>query len=92
MIFSSLGGLAGLVSLVCWVMILIRLFEREGTGKGILGVICGIYTFFWGWQNAATLDADATAKGESPKYRTVMLAWTGALVASIVFQTLARVV
>ena len=86
MIFGVLSGLIGLVSLACLVMILIKLFEREGTGKGILGIFCGIYTFFWGWQNAGALDQGPGGG----KYRTIMLVWTIALVASIVFSILSR--
>jgi threonine/homoserine/homoserine lactone efflux protein len=84
------GGVMGLVSLVCWVMILVRLFEREGAGRGILGIVCGIYTFFWGWQHASGLDLEAERKGESPRYRTIMTAWTAAIAASLLFNTLLR--
>ena len=36
-------------SLVCDVMVLIPLFKKEGVLKGILAVICGLYSFIWGW-------------------------------------------
>jgi hypothetical protein len=53
------GGLIGIVGLLVWlgcvicgVIVLIKLFQNEGTLKGILGLICGLYTFIWGWMNA----------------------------------------
>ena len=87
-IFMGLSGVAGVVSLGCWVMVLIELFEREGTGKGILGIVCGIYTFFWGWQNVGALERQPGGA----KYRTIMLVWMIALAASIVFQILSRTI
>lgn len=38
-----------IVSLVLFVIVLIKLFKNEGALKGILGFFCGIYTFIWGW-------------------------------------------
>jgi tetratricopeptide (TPR) repeat protein len=37
------------MSLVLFVIVLIKLFKKEGALKGILGFFCGIYTFIWGW-------------------------------------------
>jgi hypothetical protein len=44
------------VSLVAFVMVLIKLFKKEGALKGILGLICSIYAFVWGWMNHAGLN------------------------------------
>jgi len=41
--------IAELVGIVLWIMVLIKLFKKEGTLKGILGFFCGIYVFVWGW-------------------------------------------
>jgi hypothetical protein len=38
-----------IISLVLFVIVLIKLFQKEGALKGILGFFCGIYTFIWGW-------------------------------------------
>jgi len=46
---TILSVLAGLANLVLAIMVLVKLFQNEGVGKGILGLICGIYTFIWGW-------------------------------------------
>ena len=48
------------------------LFKDDGTGKGILGFICGLYTFIWGWQNSGKLNI-----------KNVMMIWTVLFVASI---------
>ena len=46
-------GVAGLGSLVCWVMVLIKMFQNEKPLIGILGVICSLWAFIWGWMNVA---------------------------------------
>ena len=38
-----------LISLVCFIIVLIKLFKNEGALKGIFGFFCSIYTFIWGW-------------------------------------------
>lgn len=68
----GLVGVIGLVNFVCFIIVLIKLFSDEGAGKGILGLICGIYTFYWGWQNA-----------DRQNIRTVMVIWTIGFVLSL---------
>ena len=52
-----LGQLAGLASLVCFIIVLIKLFKAKGALHGILGILsCGLYPFIWGWMNATTLN------------------------------------
>ena len=68
-----LSGLFGLANFVCFIMVVVKLFKQEGTMKGILGVICGIYTFIWGWINASKLNI-----------RNIMLAWTVLIVLSVI--------
>jgi hypothetical protein len=67
--------LFGLVSLVCWIMVLIQMFKVQGALHGILGIICGLYAFIWGWMKATELNL-----------KNVMLVWTGCFVANIVLQ------
>lgn len=76
-IFGILAGLAGLVSLVCLILVLIKLFQSEGILYGILGIICGIYAFIWGWMHKDEHDLGQ-----------IMLYWTGAIVASVVFNVI----
>jgi hypothetical protein len=79
-ILSILGYLAGLASLVFFIIVLIKLFQTKGVLHGILGIICGLYTFIWGWMNA-----------DAQGLRKTMVNWTIAILAQIVFSILARV-
>lgn len=46
-------GLIGMVGMVvCWIMVLIKMFQDNKVLLGILGIICGLVTFVWGWMNA----------------------------------------
>ena len=48
--------LAGIGMLICWIMVLIKLFQEKGVLHGILGIICSIYPFIWGWINVKRLN------------------------------------
>ena len=62
---QMLGMVCSVGSIVCWVMVLMKMFPAEGTLKGILAIICGLYAFVWGWMNAAKFGL-----------KNVMMAWT----------------
>jgi len=64
--------LVGLASLVIYVMVLIKLFQAKGALHGILGIICGLYTFIWGWMNASTLGI-----------KNLMIIWTILILAGM---------
>ncbi len=66
---------ASIVSVVCLVLVLLKLFPDKGVGWGIFGIFCGIYTFIWGWQNK-----------DQYNLQQIMLIWTGAIVANIVLR------
>jgi hypothetical protein len=70
MIFSLLLMACGVASLICLILVLIKLFPAEGPVKGVLGIICGIYTFIWGWQNVNRFNL-----------RQIMQIWTALIVA-----------
>jgi hypothetical protein len=74
-------GLLGLVlwlgCLVCFVIVLIKLFQTDGPLMGILGLICALYTFIWGWINASRLNI-----------RNIMMIWTLLIVLSIIVNVL----
>ncbi len=64
----GLSVLSGIGSLVCWIMVLIKVFsdkEDGGVGKGIGALICGLYALIWGWQNA-----------KKHNLKTWMIIWT----------------
>jgi len=71
----ALGVLCSLGSFGCWIMVLIKMFgnaELGGVGKGIGGLICGLYALVWGWQNR-----------ESVGIETVMNIWLGCFLGSM---------
>jgi hypothetical protein len=51
-VLFGLLGLFSIISLICWIMVLIKMFQNQGALHGILGIICGLYAFIWGWMNA----------------------------------------
>jgi len=70
-------GILGLVlwlgCVICFIIVLIKLFQNEGALKGILGLICGLYAFIWGWMNATRLNI-----------KNIMMIWTLLIILSIV--------
>lgn len=75
---SAAIGVIAIISLICWIKVLIALFKKEGAGLGILGILCGIYAFIWGWMKSGELGLKKT-----------MIWWTLCLVASIALSILA---
>ena len=72
-----LGILFNLGCLVCFIMVLIKLFQNEGALKGILGLICGLYTFIWGWINATRLNI-----------KNIMMLWTLLIILAVVINVM----
>ncbi|BAS58158.1 hypothetical protein NIES2135_24570 [Leptolyngbya boryana NIES-2135] len=70
---------ASITSLVCLILVLIKLFPDKGVGWGIFGIICGIYTFIWGWQNV-----------DRHNLKNIMIIWSVAIAANILIRILAR--
>lgn len=66
-------GILALVALVgcviCWIMVLIKIFQNDGALKGILGVICSLFAFIWGWLHANRLGV-----------KNIMMIWTVLLI------------
>lgn len=70
-------------SIIAWVaglVVLFKLFQKEGFLKALLGFICMLYTFIWGWQNI---------KNEELQLKNWMYAWTAAIVVGVIIQMLA---
>ena len=72
--FSMNTGLGGILAFIAGIWVWIKLFQKEGVMKGILGFLCMLYTFIWGLQNM---------KNEELKLKTWMYVWTGAIVLGI---------
>jgi hypothetical protein len=74
--------MAYLGSAIAWIagiVVLVKLFQKEGFLKGILGFICMIYTYIWGWMHV---------KDETLNIKTWMWIWTGAILLGIVLNVI----
>ena len=76
LILAVIGGLG---SLICLIIVLLKLFPAEGALKGVLGIICGLYTYIWGWMNAGRFNL-----------HNIMYAWTACIVLSLIGNVLAN--
>ena len=72
-----LAYLISLITLVLFIMVLIKLFKKEGVLLGILGIICALYTFIWGWINH-----------KKQKITNLMIAWTVCIIIGIILNYL----
>ncbi len=76
---TAIASLAGLASLVCFVLVLIQMFQHGQTGLGIACILllfCGIgvlITFIYGW-----------AKAREWNIRNVMIVWTVCVLINLV--------
>jgi hypothetical protein len=70
------------LALVAGIAVLIKLFQKEGVLKGILGLICMLYTYIWGWMHV---------KDESLKLKTWMWIWTGAILLGVLLGYIGQV-
>jgi hypothetical protein len=71
--FGILALLCLVGAVICGIIVLIKLFQEKGVLHGILGFICGLYTYIWGWMNAS---------------KNIMLAWTALIILYVVFAML----
>jgi hypothetical protein len=76
---QALALLCNLGSLVCFIIVVIKLFKEKGVLHGILGIICSLYTFIWGWIESGRLGI-----------KNIMMAWTALLVAGIALGVMAQ--
>ena len=71
---TIVSWLVGVATLVVFIMVLIKLFQKEGVGLGILGIICALYTFIWGWINH-----------KKQKITNLMILWTILIIVAMIF-------
>jgi hypothetical protein len=76
-----IGTLGSVIALVAGIVVLVKLFQREGILKGILGLICMLYTYIWGWMKI---------KDEELNLRTWMYVWTAAIVLGILLNIIGQ--
>jgi hypothetical protein len=72
-VILGLAVISGIASLVCFIIVVIKLFQEKGVLHGILGIICSLYTFIWGWMNVDRLGI-----------RNIMIIWSVVIVLSII--------
>jgi hypothetical protein len=70
-----LQWLGGVLAFVAGLVVLFKLFQKEGVLKGILGLICMLYTYIWGWMHI---------KDESLNLKNWMYIWTGVIVLGLI--------
>lgn len=83
-LFTALNGLASIVALICFIMVIIAMFKSGDQTMGIVCLVtlllCGLgvlIAFIMGWVNAGKWNV-----------KQVMLIWTAAIVAGFVFGAL----
>ena len=77
-----LSFIGSALALVAGIVVLVKLFQKEGVLKGILGLICMLYTYIWGWMHV---------KDESLNIKTWMWIWTGAIVLGVILNVIGQV-
>jgi hypothetical protein len=74
-----LGSIGSFIAWIAGIVVLYKLFQKEGLLKAVLGLICMLYTFIWGWQNISK---------EELKLKTWMYVWSGAIVVGILLNVI----
>jgi hypothetical protein len=59
-------------------MVLIKMFQNEKPLIGILGILCGLWAFIWGWMKAGSLGL-----------KKIMMIWSACIGLSVVGNILA---
>ena len=82
-LLQGLSSLCGLVSLVCFIMVLVQMFKRGETTMGIVCIVTifccigGLIAFVYGWTKAAAWDITK-----------IMIVWSGVILAQLVLSGL----
>ncbi len=80
-IIQILQMVVGLVAIVCWILVLVKMFQNGQTGLGIVSICCGLVAFIVGWMNATQWGI-----------KNVMLIWTLTIVVNIILSIVGAVV
>ena len=62
-----------LAAVVVQILVVVKMFQNQGALHGILGLICGLYAYIWGWLNANKLGI-----------RNLMIIWTVLIILYII--------
>ncbi|OLE55692.1 MAG: hypothetical protein AUG51_01795 [Acidobacteria bacterium 13_1_20CM_3_53_8] len=60
-------------AVICQIIVLIKMFKDAGPVQGIIGLVCGIWAYIWGWMNSGRLGI-----------RNIMMIWTVLLILFLV--------
>lgn len=74
---SNLGYAFHVASFVCWIIVLIQMFKRQHVGLGVVGILCALVAFVYGW-----------IKAREWGITMVMLVWTACLILGGTFTSL----
>lgn len=80
MLFGILAAVCGLGSFVFGIVVLYRMYQKAGIVQAILGFICSIWAFIWGWMNL---------REDKFMNMPTMITLTGFIVGQVIFQVLA---
>jgi MFS-type transporter involved in bile tolerance (Atg22 family) len=75
--FGILALLALIGCAILWIIVLIKIFQNDGALKGIIGLLCWLFAFIWGWMHANRLGV-----------KQIMMAWTVLLILYFIFAML----
>lgn len=64
----------GLGSLACWIYTLVKIFQANQIWQGVVGIICPLFAFIWGWIKSGELGI-----------QKVMLIWTVLIILGFTF-------
>lgn len=76
---TGLYVVVALIALVLHIMLLIKVFQYGGALFGILGIICGLFAFIWGWMKCGDYG-----------FRNLMIWLTIASLATAVLRTVSH--
>lgn len=65
--------LLALIAFVVQILVVVKMFQNAGALHGILGIICGLYAYIWGWMNSGKLNI-----------RNLMIIWTALIILIII--------
>ena len=65
--------LLALAAFVIQILVVVKMFQNVGALHGILGIICGLYAYIWGWLNSGKLGI-----------KNLMIIWTVLIILIII--------
>ena len=77
----AISGLLGLIAFICWIMIVIKMFQNNQTGLGI-GTIVGVFVCGIGYLIALIF---GWMKAKEWNISKLMMIYIGSLIGSLIF-------